>query len=380
MSGRQMNTGMVLGSHIDFCRGIWKYGSVSAMPQYPVIERFAKEGLVTIFSCDSKDFTKELPANCRHVRLYSRLLFMLFSWLVISYVSRQENIKYAYYFSGSSIFGLPLVNILSNAKTILFYGVLLHKNAKSLKRPLFYAFEKWSLRYVDYVIIGSDEISDFIYDSKFRGVILPIKKGVRLPKPDKRIRKIPKRVIWCGRLEPVKDPLCAIRVFKKHVLPKHPDADLLICGSGSLWKECVDEAITEITLAGQRYDMPLQFQKSSIFLMTSKYEGSPDVCLEAMALGLPIVSTDVGGVSDYVKDNENGLLVTGEESIGSAINYMLDNPKVAWHMGQIGKEQAWSGHDLEKNTDRLAKILVWWSKPTLRSDWFKEFKATLQEL
>lgn len=360
-----IRTAIVLGIHISFSKGIWKYGSVQKMPQYPIIKRFAKEGLVTVFSCDSKDYSSELPANCRHVRLYSRLLFMLFSWLVISYVSQQKNISYAYYNSGSSIFGLPLVNLITSAKTILFYGVLLHKNADGLKRSLFYAFERWSLRYLDYAIIGSGEIRDFLLnDSKFNGVILPIRKGVRLPRPDPKIKRkvdtltgTSKRVIWCGRLEPVKDPLAAIRVFKKHVLPEHPDAELAICGDGSLYNAVISEISDkhQIYALGQRHDMSLQFQISHMLLISSKYEGSPDIALEAMAMGLPIISTDVGGVRDYVKNNENGLLVRSEKEMGDAINYMLDNPKIAWHMGQIGKERAWKFHDLNKNTNLLVK-------------------------
>lgn len=353
-----MNTATVLGSHIDFKRGIWKYGSVSAMPQYPVIERFAKEGRVTVFSCDSKDYSSELPRNCMHVRLYSRILFMFFSWLVISYVSRQENIKYIYYNSGSSIWGLPLVCNLSSAKTILFYGVLLHANANGIKRTIYKAFERWSLRYVDYFIIGSDEIREFVTKSKSKGIFLPIKKGVRLPKPDPEIkRKVKKRVIWVGRLEQVKDPLRAIRVFKNHVLSKHPDAELVMCGDGSLMTVLRLEENDNITPLGQRHDMPFEFQISQMLLITSVYEGSPDICLEAMAMGLPIVSTDVGGVRNYVKDNENGFLVKTDEEMGKAVNYFLDNPKIADHMGQIGKERAWEDHDLEKNTDRLLKLL-----------------------
>lgn len=355
-----MNTATVLGSHIDFKRGIWKYGSVSAMPQYPVIERFAKEGRVTVFSCDSKDYSSELPRNCMHVRLYSRILFMFFSWLVISYVSRQENIKYIYYNSGSSIWGLPLVCNLSSAKTILFYGVLLHANANGIKRTIYKAFERWSLRYVDYFILGSDEIRGFIDNSDFNGKFLPINKGVRLPKPDNRIKKTPERVIWCGRLEPVKDPITAMKAFKKHVLPRHPKAELVMCGDGTLRVPMEFEALDfedNISIMGQRHDMPVQFQKSGLFLISSLYEGSPDVALEAMAVGLPIISTDVGGVRNYIKDNENGLIVKDEQEMGVAMNYLIENPRIAEHMGQIGKERAWDKHDLARNTDMLLKLL-----------------------
>jgi glycosyltransferase involved in cell wall biosynthesis len=250
------------------------------------------------------------------------------------------------------------VNKLSSAKTILFYGVLLHANASGIKRTVYKAFERWSLRYVDYFIIGSDEINEFVLSSKYNGITLPVKKGVRLPKPDPDIkRKVKKRVIWVGRLEPVKDPLRAVRVFKKYVLPKHPDAELLMCGDGSLMPVLRLEENDNIWPVGQRHDMPFQFQISEMLLITSSYEGSPDICLEAMAMGLPIVSTNVGGVSNYVKDNENGLLVETDKQMGDAINYFLDNPKIADHMGQIGKANAWEYHDLEKNTDTLLKLL-----------------------
>lgn len=354
-----ISTATLLGSHTSFSKGIWKYGSIEDMPQYPIFKRFSKEGKVFVFSCDRKNYTDCLPNNCMHIRLYSRVILMMFSWLAISITARRNNIRYVYYNSGSAIWGLYMVNILSNAKTILFYGVLLHRSVSGIKRPIFKLFEKLSMRYADYVIFGSTEIQQFAIDSGFNGAILPIKKGVRLPKLDRRMKKkISKRIVWCGRLEDVKDPLRATRVFKKHVIPKHPDAELVFCGGGSLMELVEDESIgfgDTITVLGQRHDMPRQFQVSQMLLITSKYEGSPDICLEAMALGLPIVSTDVGGVKDYARDNFNGILCKTDKELGDAMNYMLDNPKIAEHMGNRGKEIAWAEHNLEANLDRLVK-------------------------
>lgn len=355
-----MNTGIVLGLHTDFRRGIKKYGSISAMPQHPVIERFAKEGNVTVFSCDSADYSNHLPRNCNHVRIHSRIVYIFLSWLMIATESNKRDIEYLYYQSGSSIFGLPFVNKLTRAKTILFYGVMLHSNASGFKHIIYRKFERWSLGYCDYMIYGSIEIFSFVLtESKFKGAFLAIHKGVRLSKEKKGIKRDRKRIIWCGRMEPVKDPMRAIRVFNEHVLPRHPDAKLVMCGTGSLFMEALSKTyvMNGLHVLGHRHDMPEQFQKSGILLMTSKYEGSPDICPEAMAMKLPIVSTNVGGVMSYVFSHMNGYLCDTDEELGYVLNRLLSNSDLARRLGNNGYKRAWRNHDLITNTDKLVRFM-----------------------
>ena len=64
-----------------------------------------------------------------------------------------------------------------------------------------------------------------------------------------------------------------------------------------------------MTLLGRRDDVPDLMQISSLLLLTSCFEGMPNVLMEAQALGLPVVASNVGGVPDCMIDGETGYLV-----------------------------------------------------------------------
>ena len=62
-------------------------------------------------------------------------------------------------------------------------------------------------------------------------------------------------------------------------------------------------------MLGERSDVSELLNMSDIFVLTSEWEGLPLTILEAASKKLPIISTDVGGVNNFVKNNENGYLV-----------------------------------------------------------------------
>jgi glycosyltransferase involved in cell wall biosynthesis len=64
---------------------------------------------------------------------------------------------------------------------------------------------------------------------------------------------------------------------------------------------------------GSAADIASIYRQSTIFVLTSEYEGTPNVLLEAMAMGLPVVATAVGGVPDIVKDGETGFLIPRDD-------------------------------------------------------------------
>ena len=362
--------GIVLGMHTSIAKGISKYGSIKAMPQYPIMRQMSEKGTTFVFSCDFSNYTGKLPRNCIHIRIWSRLTFLFFSWLFVSYYARRFNMNLLYYQSGSSVPAIPFVNRITNSKVLIFCGVLFHRSPMSVnplrksltaKEFIYLMIEKFAFRFVDYVISGSTEITMFLKSvNGFRGKVLPVKKGIRLPKKEKS-KFANKRVIWSGRLEFVKNPLLAVYSFIWYVLPKHPDAELLICGNGSLLEELrkSTKKYLNIQVLGHVHNLYSLMSESSIYLSTSIYEGSSDAIVEAMAIGLPVVATDVGGTKDYVIDNETGILCDLEsfKQIGEAICYFFDNPKIAWHMGQIGKEIVHEHYDIEKNTAKLLGLL-----------------------
>jgi len=141
-------------------------------------------------------------------------------------------------------------------------------------------------------------------------------------------------LISVGRLDHQKNPLLLIDGFAK-VAGRHPDVALLVVGEGVLRPQ-VEQRIAELGLGGRVVLAGLQppaqiarmLSASDLYVMSSAYEGMPISVLEAMACGLPVVSTRVGEVGRVVTSGSNGMLVDEHvpEVFADAIEAMLRLP------------------------------------------------------
>jgi len=98
---------------------------------------------------------------------------------------------------------------------------------------------------------------------------------------------------------------------------RHDALRLVIVGDGSLRRtleqECARLAVPNVRLVGHRDDVVLLHHAFDVFVQSSDYEGTPNAVLEAMALGTPIVATDVGGTTELVTPDVHGLIVPARE-------------------------------------------------------------------
>lgn len=122
-----------------------------------------------------------------------------------------------------------------------------------------------------------------------------------------------------ARFEPQKNQAGLIKAFSRFIRDGHPDSKLAIAGDGSLRLSC-EHLARELGIAcnvyflGKRDDIAALMHDSKCFILPSDYEGLPMTILEAMAAGLPVLATSVGGVPDVVEDGVTGLLVpAGDE-------------------------------------------------------------------
>ena len=137
-----------------------------------------------------------------------------------------------------------------------------------------------------------------------------------------------------GRLDRQKNYTLMLRAFAD-IHYRFPNANLVILGDGNLRnlleKQCIDLKINQsVIFAGIVSNVEDYLWASQIYLMSSDYEGLPQTVLEAMAAGLPIISTKAGGVIDVVEDGQNGLLVDcgDQAALSKAMEKLLLSPEL----------------------------------------------------
>ncbi len=146
-----------------------------------------------------------------------------------------------------------------------------------------------------------------------------------------------------GRLDDYKNQVIMIRALAPRLSSR---LRLVIVGDGPLRDELAAEVarLPEprwVVLAGRRMDVPRVMAAFDAFALSSKSEGLPLAILEAMAAGLPVASTAVGGIPGVVEDGVTGVISPVEEiAFGEAIDRLLANPAAAREMGRRGRERA----------------------------------------
>ena len=173
---------------------------------------------------------------------------------------------------------------------------------------------------------------------RFQTSLVPLTSNGLDLKPAHRL------VITVARLVPEKDIELFIEAAK---LLGHEYADVrfLIVGDGPCRSDlmrCASENGLDgkISFLGERDDVPQLLATADVFWLTSKWEGLPNVLLEAMTCGKPVVARDVGACRELINNNENGFLVSGRDAKKFA-HYtvgLLTNPAHARAMGLAGRK------------------------------------------
>ena len=157
-----------------------------------------------------------------------------------------------------------------------------------------------------------------------------------------------KKIVTCGRLDKQKRFDLLIDAFHK-VCDEFPEYTLEIYGVGSLQTSLQEQIDVlgrqeRIKLMGRSEDVPNTIKTASLFVLSSDFEGLPNALMEAMALGLPVVSTDCGGggARALIKDGVDGLIVpcNDADALAEAIRKNLADPEAAKLRGENAGEKA----------------------------------------
>ncbi|MCG2754090.1 MAG: glycosyltransferase family 4 protein [Desulfobacteraceae bacterium] len=169
-----------------------------------------------------------------------------------------------------------------------------------------------------------------------------------------------------GRLTPVKGQRYLIEAARKIVDVK-PDTTFVFLGDGELLNELKNMAFRlgireNVKFLGWRPDVAEVMSTFDIFVLPSLNEGMGRVLVEAMAMGKPIVASDVGGIADLVVDGKNGFLVPAAdvEIMVVRINDLLESAEKRKKMGENGKSRAanYSSNLMVKNIDQLYRAML----------------------
>ena len=122
-----------------------------------------------------------------------------------------------------------------------------------------------------------------------------------------------KKIVTVGRLMEQKNQIMMIEAFASFH-QQYPDYKLYIYGEGPMRTSLEYiikkyNVVDSVFLEGQVDDVIGSISDAEVFLLTSNYEGMPNALIEAMCLGLPVISTSVSGATDLIIDGKNGFLV-----------------------------------------------------------------------
>lgn len=167
-----------------------------------------------------------------------------------------------------------------------------------------------------------------------------------------------------SRLVPIKNVALAVDAVGIAARAQ-PDLMLVVAGDGPL-RAAVESQASALGLAGHvifagrvpHEDLPAWYRTADVFVLPSEFDNSPNVALEAMASGVPVVATDVGGLREYVQAGVNGDLVPpgDPQALASAILRYSGDPALTARVARRNREDAVSRFSWAQSAGALLEV------------------------
>lgn len=236
------------------------------------------------------------------------------------------------------------------------------------------AVNQIAYRIADRVVVVSQEIKEIIQkrfsleDDNF----FVLKNGIVLednfPKSDVLEKEFPDsenklKIIAVGRLVPLKNFNLIVRSAKELINRNLTNFLVLIAGEGgerpmleALIKEL--EVDTHVKLLGLRDDIIDLMMASDLFVISSSYEGLSIAMIEAMACGLPIISSDIRSLGDCITHDQNGLLypVGDHKALADQILQLAEDEKLREKLSRGARKSFETEYDMHKNIKSLDSL------------------------
>ena len=213
-----------------------------------------------------------------------------------------------------------------NPKVLTIHGMNYEwewiRNKGIIVGGIFMIIIKFVNKKMDKIILVDEASKKFCKIPSDKVVVIPVGVDTKMFKPmDKntlrekyKFNETDKILLYVGRFKKEKGLDLLIKAFKR-VKAKIPASKLVLVGDGPE-KQNLFKLVNSLKLGDVQFmntvehgEIPMVMNCADVFALCSLYEGMPTVVLEALACGIPVVSTDVGDVHKVVHDNETGYIV-----------------------------------------------------------------------
>jgi glycosyltransferase involved in cell wall biosynthesis len=251
-------------------------------------------------------------------------------------------------------------------------GGVLGDLAKLEQKPLGQRRMRSFKRLVDGFIVISQEI-----DEELANWEVPVEKRFFIPNGVDTRRFVPvtvaekmqlrrqlgleggKTAVYTGRLVAEKRVDALIALWPQ-VRESVADAQLLLLGTGPEAARLRQQAGAGIHFLGQVQDVAPYLQTADLFVLPSATEGLSNAMLEGLAVGLPVIATDVGGAPDVITDQKNGWLIPAQthfrRELLAAILTLFTQPDLRQEMGLAGRQKVMAEYGLKATADKLMNL------------------------
>lgn len=231
----------------------------------------------------------------------------------------------------------------------------------SIKAVLFY-FAAIKARHIFWVSRSSYEEYLFHKSLKWKSEILMNIINIQdlQIKADEDNKQYPYDIVYLGRLSAQKNPIRLMKIVHG-IVQKYPKVRVAVIGNGDLFDEVnvkakeykIDSNIDFLGFIRNPYKI---VQNAKLMLMTSLWEGTPMCALEAMSLGVPIVSTPVDGMCDLVENGKTGILSDNDEALVDACYNIIINTKYQHNLSVASFNRAKSIMNIDIYKARIMKV------------------------
>ena len=171
------------------------------------------------------------------------------------------------------------------------------------------------------------------------------------------------KFLFVGRIVPIKNLPFLIRGFNKAFM-ENKNIILNIVGDGD---ESEIESVKKMAIQNKNinflgnkkgYELVRQYQENDVFIIVSSYDNYPNVVFEAMASGLPVIGTNVGGIPSQIVDRKTGILVrlNDIDDLKESILVLANNRNLREQMGKNGRRRVEQEFSWDQSAVELEKL------------------------